>query len=102
MKKRISMAIAVATAAATMASVSVPVMADDVNITIFNSKMEVQSQFEELAAQYAEEQTGVGVGVYSNSDTVSAHLATRYSANDPYTIATPGKYHSLLQGHHSR
>ena len=48
MKKRISMAIAVATAAATMASVSVPVMAaDDVNITIFNSKMEVQSQFEE-------------------------------------------------------
>jgi hypothetical protein len=45
MKKRISMAIAVATAAATMASVSVPVMADDVNITIFNSKMEVQSQF---------------------------------------------------------
>ena len=62
MKKRISMAIAVATAAATMASVSVPVMADDVNITIFNSKMEVQSQFEELAAQYAEE-TGVGVEV---------------------------------------
>ena len=60
MKKRISMAIAVATAAATMASVSVPVMADDVNITIFNSKMEVQSQFEELAAQYAEE-PGVGV-----------------------------------------
>ena len=53
MKKRISMAIAVATAAATMASVSVPVRADDVNITIFNSKMEVQSQFEELAAQYA-------------------------------------------------
>ena len=80
MKKRISMAIAVATAAATMASVSVPVMADDVNITIFNSKMEVQSQFEELAAQYAEE-TGVGVEVYS------AHLATRYSANDPYTIS---------------
>ena len=60
MKKRISMAIAVATAAATMASVSVPVMADDVNITIFNSKMEVQSQFEELAAQYAEE-TCVGL-----------------------------------------
>ena len=86
MKKRISMAIAVATAAATMACVSVPVMADDVNITIFNSKMEVQSQFEELAAQYAEE-TGVGVEVYYNSDTVSAHLATRYSANDPYTIS---------------
>ena len=49
MKKRISMAIAVATAAATMASVSVPVMADDVNITIFNSKMEVQSQFRRIS-----------------------------------------------------
>ena len=100
MKKRISMAIAVATAAATMASVSVPVMADDVNITIFNSKMEVQSQFEELAAQYAEE-TGVGVEVYYNSDTVSAHLATRYSANDPYTIAMvdPKDIYSLAADH---
>ena len=38
MKKRISMAIAVATAAATMASVSVPVMADDVNITILTPR----------------------------------------------------------------
>ena len=36
--------------------------ADDVNITIFNSKMEVQSQFEEKAAEYSEE-TGVGVEV---------------------------------------
>ena len=100
MKKRISMAIAVATAAATMASVSVPVMADDVNITIFNSKMEVQSQFEELAAQYAEE-TGVGVEVYYNSDTVSAHLATRYSANDPYTISMvdPKDIYSLAADH---
>ena len=100
MKKRISMAIAVATAAATMASVSVPVMADDVNITIFNSKMEVQSQFEELAALYAEE-TGVGVEVYYNSDTVSAHLATRYSANDPYTIAMvdPKDIYSLAADH---
>ena len=68
MKKRISMAIAVATAAATMTSVAVPVMAGDVDITIFNSKMEVQSQFEEKAAEYSEE-TGVGVEVYYNSDT---------------------------------
>ena len=66
MKKRISMALAMATAA-TMATVSVPAMAaDDVNITIFNSKMEVQSQFEEKAAEYSEE-TGVGVEVYSSS-----------------------------------
>lgn len=86
MKKRISMAIAVATAAAMMTGAAVPVMADDVNITIFNSKMEVQSQFEEKAAEYTEE-TGVGVEVYYSSDTVSAHLATRYSADDPYTIS---------------
>lgn len=58
----------------------------DVNITIFNSKMEVQSQFEEKAAEYSEE-TGVGVEVYYSSDTVEAHLATKYSANDPYTLA---------------
>lgn len=48
--------------------------------------MEVQSQFEEKAAEYSEE-TGVGVEVYYSSDTVAAHLATKYSANDPYTLA---------------
>ena len=84
MRRKSTLAI---TLAAAMAATAVPAMADDkVSITIFNSKMEVQSQFEELAAQYAEE-TGVGVEVYYNSDTVSAHLATRYSANDPYTIS---------------
>ena len=86
MKKRISMAIAVATAAATMASVSVPVMADDVNITIFNSKMEVQSQFEEMAEKYAED-NGINIEVYYSNDTVAAHLATKYSSGDPYTLA---------------
>ena len=55
MKKRISMAIAVATAAAMMTGAAVPVMADDVNITIFNSKMEIQSQFEEMAEKFAED-----------------------------------------------
>ena len=100
MKKRISMAIAVATAAAMMTGAAVPVMADDVNITIFNSKMEIQSQFEEKAAEYTEE-TGVGVEVYYNSDTVSAHLATRYSANDPYTISMvdPKDIYSLAADH---
>lgn len=100
MKKRISMALAMATAA-TMATVSVPAMAaDDVNITIFNSKMEVQSQFEEKAAEYSEE-TGVGVEVYYSSDTVAAHLATKYSANDPYTLAMvdPKDIYSLAKDH---
>lgn len=53
--------------------------------TIFNSKMEIQDQFEELAKQYTEE-TGVPVEVYYSQDTVSAHLATKYASKDPYTL----------------
>ena len=55
-------------------------------ITIFNSKMEIQDKLEEKAAQYSEEK-GVPVEVYYSSDTVAAHLATRYSSNEPYTIS---------------
>lgn len=58
----------------------------NVSITIFNSKSEVQSQFEEMAQEYSEK-TGVDVEVYYSSDTVAAHMASRYSANDPYTLA---------------
>lgn len=83
MKRKLAAALVIAMAATTM---TVPVMADDVSITIFNSKMEIQSQFEEKAAEYSEE-TGVNVEVYYSSDTVAAHLATRYSADDPYTMA---------------
>ena len=54
-------------------------------ITVFNSKSEIQSDFEALAAQYTEE-TGVPVEVYYSNDTVAAHLATRYASNDPYTL----------------
>ena len=57
-----------------------------VSITIFNSKMEIQSQMEEMATKYAEEK-GVDVDVYYSSDTVAAHLSTRYASNDPYTIS---------------
>lgn len=56
------------------------------SITIFNSKMEVQEQFEEMAEEYSEK-TGVDVEVYYSNETVAAHLAAKYSANDPYTIA---------------
>ena len=56
------------------------------SITIFNSKVEVQDQFEEMAEEYSEK-TGVNVEVYYSNDTVAAHLATRYSSNDPYTIS---------------
>ena len=62
-----------------------------VNITIFNSKSEIQSQFEEMAAEYSAA-TGVGVEVYFSSDTVAAHMATRYASNDPYTPRSFHKY----------
>jgi len=57
-----------------------------VAITIFNSKMEIQSQMEEMAKKYSEEK-GVDVEVYYSSDTVAAHLSTRYASGDPYTIS---------------
>ena len=82
--KRRTLAITLASA---MAMTAVPAMADDnVSITIFNSKMEIQSQFEEKVAEYAEE-TGVNIEVYYSNDTVAAHLATKYSSGDPYTLA---------------
>lgn len=84
MRRKATLAI---TLAAAMAATAVPAMADDkVSITIFNSKMEVQSQFEEMAEKYAED-NGINVEVYYTNDTVSAHLATKYSSGDPYTLA---------------
>jgi len=59
--------------------------ASDKGFTIFNSKMEIQDQFVELAKQYTEE-TGVPCEVYYSQDTVSAHLATKYAAKEPYTL----------------
>ena len=55
-------------------------------VTIFNSKMEIQDQMLEMAKRYTEE-TGVPVEVYYSSDTVSAHLATRYASGNPYTLS---------------
>ncbi|MDO5136577.1 MAG: ABC transporter substrate-binding protein [Eubacteriales bacterium] len=83
MKKK---AFSAALAAIMAASMAVPVMAEDVSITIFNSKMEIQSQLEEKAAEYSEEK-GVDVEVYYSSDTVAAHMATRYASEDPYTMS---------------
>ena len=55
-------------------------------ITIFNSKMEIQDQMLVMAERYTEE-TGVPVEVYYSSDTVAAHLATRYASGNPYTLS---------------
>ena len=84
MRRKATLAI---TLAAAMAATAVPAMADDkVSITIFNSKMEIQSQFEEMAEKYAED-NGINIEVYYSNDTVAAHLATKYSTGDPYTLA---------------
>lgn len=56
-----------------------------VSFTIFNSKTEIQEYLEEAAAKYSEE-NNVDIEVYYSSDTVSAHLAMKYAADDPYTI----------------
>ena len=65
---------------------AIPAQAADVKITIFNSKMEIQSQLEEMAAEYSAEK-GVDVEVYYSSDTVAAHMSTKYASNAPYTLA---------------
>ncbi len=58
----------------------------EVSITIFNSKVEVQDQFVEMAEQYSAEK-GVNVEIYYSSDTVASHIATKYASGDPYTMA---------------
>lgn len=102
MKKAVSFAMAVAMTASLTTVGAVPVLADDVSITIFNSKTEIQSQMEEKAAEYAEEK-GIDVEVYYSNDTVAAHMATRYASEDPYTLSmvdakdvySLGKEHAL-------
>ena len=58
-----------------------------VEVTIFNSKMEIQSQLEELANQWNAEHDDVSITVYYSSDTVAAHMASRYAAKNPYVIS---------------
>ncbi len=60
---------------------------DEVVLTIFNSKSEIQSQFEEMATEYSDTHEGVKVEVYYSSDTVAAHMATKYSSKEPYALA---------------
>ena len=65
---------------------AVPVMAEaPVSFTIFNSKNELQEVLEDAAAKYGEEH-GVDIEVYYSSDTVAAHLSTRYASGSPYTL----------------
>ena len=60
---------------------------DGVTISIFNSKSEIQNQFEELVETYSEKHKGVNIEVFYSNDTIPAHFATKYASNDPYTIS---------------
>ena len=62
---------------------------DGVSITIFNSKMEVQEQFEQMAEEYSKNK-GVNVEVYYSNDTVASHIATKYASNDLHTNQSYG------------
>ena len=61
--------------------------ANKVTLTIFNSKMEIQSQMEEMAEEYMDTHKNVEVEVYYSSDTVAAHMSTKYASKDPYVLA---------------
>lgn len=58
---------------------------DKVSFTIFNSKTEIQEYLEQAAEDYSAE-NNCDIEVYYSNDTVSAHLASKYAASDPYTI----------------
>lgn len=86
MKRKISRIMSLTMACSLLTCVNTPVLADDnVSFTIFNSKNEIQEQLEQKTAEYGEA-NGVDIEVYYSNDTVSAHLATKYASEDPYTL----------------
>lgn len=60
---------------------------EEVIVTIFNTKSEITTQMEEMAEKYSAEHEGVKIEIYYSNDTVAAHMATKYAANDPYVIS---------------
>ena len=80
--RKIGFAIATLAVAAMMTS---PVLAAT-DLTVFNSKSEIQTQFEEEAAVYSEEK-GVNMEVAMSNDPVITHMGTRYSSNNPYVLS---------------
>lgn len=60
---------------------------EEVVVTIFNTKSEITTQMEEMAEKYSAEHEGVKIEIYYSNDTVAAHMATKYAANDPYVIS---------------
>ena len=80
--KKLLTAIATVTAAAMAVT---PVMAAT-DLTVFNSKSEIQTQFEEEAEVYSEA-AGVNMEVAMSNDPVITHMGTRYASNNPYVLS---------------
>ncbi len=81
MKKFIT-AIATVTAAALAVT---PAMAAT-DLTVFNSKSEIQTQFEDEASVYSEAKD-VNMTVTMSNDPVITHMGTRYASNNPYVLS---------------
>ena len=61
-----------------------PVLADE--LSVFNSKSEIEEQMEDMASDYSDE-NDVDMEVYYSQDTVAAHLSTKYASKDPYVLS---------------
>lgn len=61
--------------------------ADKVTVTIFNSKMEIQDQLLALADSWNASHDDIEIDVYYSSDTVAAHMSTKYASKDPYVLS---------------
>ena len=59
----------------------------EVTVTFFNTKPEINSAMEQMAREYSNSHNGVTIEVCTSDDTVADHMAARYAARDPYTIA---------------
>ena len=76
--------LAIATLAVAAMTVT-PVLAAT-ELTVFNSKSEIQTQFEEVATAYSDA-AGVDMTVTMSNDPVITHMGTKYSSNDPYVLS---------------
>ena len=76
--------LAIATLAVAAMTVT-PVLAAT-ELTVFNSKSEIQTQFEEEATAYSDA-AGVDMTVTMSNEPVITHMGTKYSSNDPYVLS---------------
>lgn len=56
------------------------------DLTVFNSKSEIETQFEEEAAAYSDEK-GVNMEIAMSNDPVITHMGSRYSSKNPYVLS---------------